>query len=58
MPLENLPQYDPTCYLCSGNERTGGAKNPDYASTFVFDNDFAVRTEQKLHPNNVTQENR
>jgi UDPglucose--hexose-1-phosphate uridylyltransferase len=32
--------YDPTCYLCPGNPRAGGAKNPDYAQTFVFDNDY------------------
>lgn len=36
-----LPVYDPTCYLCPGNERAGGARNPDYTGTFVFDNDFA-----------------
>jgi galactose-1-phosphate uridylyltransferase len=24
----------------SGNARAGGVRNPDYASTFVFDNDF------------------
>ena len=41
-PLENLPQYDPTCYLCPGNERAGGVKNPIYESTFTFDNDFAA----------------
>ncbi len=35
-----LPAYDPTCYLCPGNERAGGIRNPDYTSTFVFDNDF------------------
>jgi len=35
-----LPQYDPTCYLCPGNERAGGVRNPKYESTFVFDNDF------------------
>jgi UDPglucose--hexose-1-phosphate uridylyltransferase len=40
-PLENLPQYDPTCYLCPRNERAGGIKNPDYSGTFSFDNDFA-----------------
>ena len=40
-PVENLPDYDPTCYLCPGNERAGGIKNPDYTGTFVFDNDFA-----------------
>ena len=36
------PEYDPTCYLCPGNERAGGARNPRYTSTFVFDNDFAA----------------
>ena len=41
-PPENLPQYDPTCYLCPRNERAGGVKNPDYESTFVFDNDFSA----------------
>jgi UDPglucose--hexose-1-phosphate uridylyltransferase len=41
-PLENLPQYDPTCYLCPRNERAGGLTNPDYKSTFAFDNDFAA----------------
>ena len=35
------PQYDPQCYLCPGNPRAGGARNPDYTSTFVFDNDYA-----------------
>ena len=39
---ENLPQYDPTCYLCPRNERAGGVKNPNYESTFVFDNDFSA----------------
>ena len=35
-----LPAYNPTCYLCPGNARAGGDRNPDYTSTFVFDNDF------------------
>jgi len=39
---ENLPAYDPTCYLCPRNERAGGVSNPDYAATFVFENDFAA----------------
>lgn len=39
---ENLPQYDPACYLCPRNERAGGLRNPDYSSTFVFDNDFSA----------------
>lgn len=36
------PQYDPNCYLCPGNARAGGVRNPPYTSTFVFDNDFAA----------------
>jgi UDPglucose--hexose-1-phosphate uridylyltransferase len=36
------PSYDPTCYLCPGNERAGGNQNPHYDSTFVFTNDFAA----------------
>ena len=32
--------YDSNCYLCPGNERAGGARNPKYTSTFVFDNDY------------------
>jgi UDPglucose--hexose-1-phosphate uridylyltransferase len=39
---ELLPAYDPSCYLCPGNARAGGGRNPDYHSTFVFDNDFAA----------------
>ena len=34
--------YDPNCYLCPGNERAGGARNPKYSTTFVFTNDFAA----------------
>lgn len=37
---EVRPTYDPACYLCPGNERAGGGRNPDYTETFVFDNDF------------------
>ena len=37
---ENRPAHDPKCYLCAGNERAGGKKNPEYDSTFVFTNDF------------------
>jgi UDPglucose--hexose-1-phosphate uridylyltransferase len=36
------PEYDPECYLCPGNVRAGGIRNPAYTSTFVFDNDFAA----------------
>lgn len=37
---EVLPSYDPDCYLCPGNSRAGGVRNPEYKDTFVFDNDF------------------
>jgi len=40
LPLDKLPEYDPDCYLCPGNSRSGGSKNPDYKETYVFDNDF------------------
>lgn len=39
---ERRPQYDPGCYLCPGNQRAGGVRNPPYDGTFVFDNDFAA----------------
>lgn len=37
---EGLPAYDPSCYLCPGNQRANGARNPAYTTTFAFDNDF------------------
>ena len=42
LPAETRPAHDPACYLCPGNERAGGHRNPDYTGTFVFDNDFAA----------------
>jgi UDPglucose--hexose-1-phosphate uridylyltransferase len=36
------PIYDPTCYLCPGNQRAQGQVNPAYASTYAFDNDFSA----------------
>jgi UDPglucose--hexose-1-phosphate uridylyltransferase len=36
----NRPKHDPKCYLCPGNLRAGGYKNPNYKQTFVFTNDF------------------
>ncbi len=41
-PPESLPANDPTCYLCPGNQRAGGIRNPVYTGAFVFDNDFAA----------------
>jgi UDPglucose--hexose-1-phosphate uridylyltransferase len=42
LPPEQLPAYDPKCYLCPGNERAGGRRNPSYETTFVFQNDFSA----------------
>jgi UDPglucose--hexose-1-phosphate uridylyltransferase len=39
---EAAVEYDPNCYLCPGNARAGGARNPNYTSTFVFTNDYAA----------------
>src|SRR5436305_15331759 len=39
---ESQLQYDPECYLCPGNARAGGVRNPHYTSTFVFENDYAA----------------
>ncbi len=36
------PAYDPECYLCKGNKRANGEKNPEYKDVYVFTNDFAA----------------
>jgi UDPglucose--hexose-1-phosphate uridylyltransferase len=40
--IDGLPAHDPSCYLCPGNERAGGVKNPPYDGVFAFPNDFAA----------------
>lgn len=40
--ISHPPQHDPACYLCPGNERAGGQRNPHYNASFVFANDFAA----------------
>ena len=44
-------EYDPDCYLCPGNVRAEGLRNPGYTETFVFDNDFPA-----MLPNVATSE--
>lgn len=34
--------YDAACYLCPGNKRVNGERNPQYTGAFAFDNDFAA----------------
>jgi UDPglucose--hexose-1-phosphate uridylyltransferase len=41
-PAATSVPYDPDCYLCPGNSRAGGVRNPRYTETLVFDNDFAA----------------
>ncbi|XP_010897371.2 galactose-1-phosphate uridylyltransferase isoform X2 [Esox lucius] len=36
----HVPRHDPNNPLCPGNTRANGEVNPDYESTFVFENDF------------------
>jgi len=40
LPQPDIPPYDPECYMCPGNQRAEGSRNPQYESTFVFDNDY------------------
>ena len=35
-------RYDAQCYLCPGNSRAQGQRNPAYDATYVFGNDFAA----------------
>ena len=41
LPL-NHTSYDPHCYLCPGNLRNNGEKNPLYTNTYSFVNDFSA----------------
>jgi len=40
LPRETPPTYDPSCYMCPGNLRATGGRNPRYRHTFIFDNDY------------------
>ncbi|MGP1354851.1 MAG: UDP-glucose--hexose-1-phosphate uridylyltransferase [Parasphingopyxis sp.] len=44
-PQPPPPSHDPECYLCPGNVRKNGARNPDYDGVYVFDNDFSALTD-------------
>ena len=44
-PARNeLPEFDPECYLCPGVKRSSGKVNADYDSVYIFDNDFPSLT--------------
>ena len=41
--------YDPNCYLCPGNKRAAGKKNPNYTGTYSFINDFSALKKVKIN---------
>ena len=46
------PAHDPGCYLCAGNERINGERNPDYSGPYAFDNDFpSLSVDSGVHTN-------
>ena len=47
---ETRPGHDPSCYLCPGNLRANGERNPAYTATFAFDNDFAALLPESAFP--------
>lgn len=53
---ETLPEHDETCYLCSGNLRSNGDKNPEYEACYVFENDFPalLQNDIEFENNNST----
>ena len=38
-PARAVPSYVTDCYLCPGNARVSGRRNPPYTGVFAFDND-------------------
>lgn len=52
--VENRPNYNPTCYLCPGNERAGGEHNPEYTEPYAFTNDFAALKKTSLLKSSTT----
>lgn len=42
-------EYDENCYLCPGNTRINGEKNPEYKDVYVFTNDFAALQTDSPH---------
>eukprot|EP00833_Pecoramyces_ruminatium_P016488 jgi/Orpsp1_1/1190520/evm.model.d7180000079523.1 len=45
---EKRPQHDKSCYLCPGNTRVNGDKNPDYRGPYVFRNDFPALLSEEV----------
>ena len=52
------PVHDADCYLCPGNTRVTGERNPDYRATFVFTNDFAALDRRRARRAQLVERNR
>ncbi|KAL9937614.1 hypothetical protein V8E36_003159 [Tilletia maclaganii] len=50
LPPADLPQHDPKCYLCPGNERATGESNDSYRATYIFKNDYAALLPDQTAP--------
>ncbi|XP_026798281.3 galactose-1-phosphate uridylyltransferase isoform X2 [Pangasianodon hypophthalmus] len=50
VPEDNIPRHDPNNPLCPGSTRANGEVNPDYDSTFLFDNDFPALQQDAPDP--------
>lgn len=42
LTAQPAPDYNPSCYLCPGNARVHGHKNPAYPDVYIFENDHPV----------------
>lgn len=49
LSIEKRPTYDPACYLCPGNTRNSGEKNPDYSEPYSFINDYSALLPTREH---------
>ncbi|GEN74276.1 UDP-glucose--hexose-1-phosphate uridylyltransferase [Chryseobacterium hagamense] len=45
---ESLPAHDENCYLCPGNVRVNGERNPEYKGVYVFNNDFGSLMKEEV----------
>lgn len=45
---EKLPAHDENCYLCPGNVRVNGERNPEYKGVYVFNNDFGSLMKEEV----------
>ncbi|MBC8102387.1 MAG: UDP-glucose--hexose-1-phosphate uridylyltransferase [Cytophagales bacterium] len=52
---DNRPAFDPKCFLCPGNLRAEGERNPAYHDTFVFPNDFAALLPESIAPDSGSE---